>query len=65
MGDRVGAGEGYTGYYPRTIPGSHIELILSTGPYPRPNEGNSHVTDEVSQIWPQIDLRITSELTSE
>ena len=40
--------EGYTGYYPGPIPGTHIELILASEPYPRPNEGKFKVIDEVS-----------------
>ena len=70
----MGAGEVYPGYgddgwaggvlyrYPPTaIPGSHIELNLASEPYPRPNEGNSHVFDEVSQMG----LRWVSDMASD
>ena len=42
--------EGYTGTHPYPIPGSHIEHIPKAKAYPRPNEGNSHVFNEVSEI---------------
>ena len=41
--------EGLYRYPPSPVPGSHIELILATGPYLRPNEGNSTWFNEVSQ----------------
>ena len=46
-------------------PGSHITVILASGPYLRPNEGELQVIDEVSEIgsrltseWTQNDPRI-------
>ena len=56
-GGRVGPG-GVLYRYP--VPGSHIPIfshILALRAYPRPNEGNSQLFSEVSQIDPQIDLR--------
>ena len=50
---------GYTGYYPASHPGTHIEHIPGLKPYPRPNEGNSHVFDEVSQMRSRIDPELT------
>ena len=41
-------GEGYTGTQPGPVPRTHISHILRLGPYPRPNEGNIKVIDEVS-----------------
>ena len=49
-GDGVGPGEGYTGTPPGPSQGPIISHILSLRPYPRPNEGNSQVIDEVSEI---------------
>ena len=46
---REGYWEGYTGTHqdpPRTI----FNHILASGPYPRPNEGNSSVFHEVSRM---------------
>ena len=36
----TGAGEGYTGTQPSTVPGLDIYSYLTLGPYLRPNEGN-------------------------
>ena len=46
----VGAWEGYTGVLPTDPPGPHIQSLLALGPYPRPNEGNLRLFDEVPEI---------------
>ena len=40
--------EGLYRVLPAHPPGPHIQHISKAGPYPRPNEGNSEVIDEVS-----------------
>ena len=62
-GDEGGRWEGYTGYYPPTVPGSHIEHNLAIRPYPRPYEGNLRLFNEVSQDGSRIGSRYASELT--
>ena len=58
-------GRGYTGTQPTLIPGPIFNHILKARAYLRPNEGNSKVIDEVSEIWskndPQIDPQIDPE----
>ena len=61
--DWVGAWEGYTGVLPSTLPGPHIELILASGPYPRPNEAKYTVFNEVSQDGSRKGPRKGPELT--
>ena len=56
-----GCREGYTGYPPGTVPGPVFNTILRLRPYPRPNEGNLRLIDEVSEIRVQIDLRMDPE----
>ena len=41
-------GEGYTGTHPAPVPDPRISHILALRPYPRPNEGESSIFDEVS-----------------
>ena len=59
----MGGWVGYTGYPPRHLPGPIFNIYLRLKPYLRPNEGNSEVNDEVSQIGSRIDLRKGPELT--
>ena len=47
-GDRGRGREGYTGTQPGPVPVPIFSHIPEAGPYPRPNEGNSKVFDEVS-----------------
>ena len=66
-GSRVGGWEGYTGYPPRTIPGTLIKLIPETGPTHGQMKLISvfyEVSQTGSQIGSRIDLRLTSESTS-
>ena len=48
------AGRAIPVYYPATLPVPIFSHILASKPYPGPNEGNSRLFYEVSQIWPQI-----------
>ena len=48
---------------PQPVPGSHIEYNTGLKPYPRPNEGNSSVLDEVSQMGLDMGPVLTSEST--
>ena len=45
---REGGWEGYTGYPPVTLPGTHIQSYSSLKAYLGPNEGNSGTFHEVS-----------------
>ena len=59
MGRWEGPGGCYTGTHPVLPPGPIFNLILASGPYPRPNEQVSQVNDEVSQIGSRYGLRMT------
>ena len=60
----VGPGGAIPVPYP-AVPGPIFSHILGIRPYPWPNEGNSEVFTDVSQIWPQIDLQIDLQMASE
>ena len=57
----MGLGWGAGGLYrvlPSTLQDPIFRHIPKAKPYLRPNEGNSHVNDEVSQTGSRIDLNI-------
>ena len=57
----VGTGEGLYRYPTSTLPGPLFSHIPALRPYPRPNEVNSKVFHEVSQIGSSDGLRIDPE----